>query len=139
MPPKKLPTTNESGDTRVVTRASNANKHPGIAAKNTLQVQTRRDPEEIKADKERKKAAKAAKEEAHQAEIAQREMAKQNLEASRARQAATLEEEDNMFPQQQSKGKSALSSVLSLTLLGGLPFNRRQRKHTSTFPFRVSC
>jgi hypothetical protein len=54
MPPKKQ-TTIESGGTRVTTRASNANKHPGTEAKKTLQVQNRRDPEVIKADKEKKK------------------------------------------------------------------------------------
>lgn len=110
MPPKKQPTDESGGPpSRVATRASNANKHPGTEAKKTLQVQSRRDPEVIKADKERKKAAKEAKEEARQAENSQREIAERNLEVSRARQAAILEHEDNMFPQQQPKGKSTLS------------------------------
>ena len=49
MPPKTKPTTVESGGTRITTRASNANKHPGTEAKMTLQVQHRRDPDVIKA------------------------------------------------------------------------------------------
>jgi phage protein D len=126
MPPKKQPTI-ESGGSRVTTRASNANKHPGTEAKKTLQVQNRRDPEVVKADKEKKKAAKEAKEEARLADAAQKEIAQQNLEACRARQAANLEHDDETFPQQleQAKGESTLSSILSLTL-----FNRRQKRHT---------
>lgn len=125
MPPKKQPTqpTDESGGTRVTTRASNANKHPGTEAKKTLQVHSRRDPEVIQADKEKKKAAKNAKDEARQAEIAQRETAKRNLEASRARQAATIEQEDNTFPRQQptrptKTAEPAAALVASSTIRG---------------------
>ena len=55
MPPKTKPTTVESGGTCITTQASNANKHPGTEAKMTLQVQHRRDPDVIKAEKEKKK------------------------------------------------------------------------------------
>jgi hypothetical protein len=110
MPPKKKPT-DQNGGTRVTTRASNANKHPGTEAKKTLQVHNRREPEVIQAEKEQKKAAKEAKEEARQAEASQREVAQRNLEECRARQAASLEHEDEIFSkrvevEQQAKGKS---------------------------------
>lgn len=121
MPPSKTKPTGivESGESRVTTRATNANKHPGTEAKKALQVQHRRDPEVIKADKERKKEAKEAKEDARRAEAAQREIAEQNLELYRARQAASLEH-DVSSPQQQSKtSKLVLSSVLQIML-----FNR---------------
>lgn len=105
MPQKTQPTV-ESGGTRVTTRASNANKHPGTEAKKALQVQNRRDPEVIQADKEKKKATKEAKEEVRRAEAAQRELAQRNLEECRARQAASLEHED------EAESKSTLSSIL---------------------------
>jgi len=106
MPPKNQPT----GDMRVATRASNTNKHPGAEAKKALQVKHRREPEVIQAEKERKRAAKEAKEEAQQAEALQREIAQQNLEECRARQAASLEEDetslDKVEQQATGKGKS---------------------------------
>lgn len=132
MPPKKQPTV-ESGGSRVTTRASNVNKHPGTEAKKTLQVQVRRDPEVIQADKDKKKAAKEAKEEARQLEAAQKEVAQQNLDAYRAHQASLENEDDSeIFSQQQpkDKGKSNLSSIVSLMT----PFNRHQTKHN----FQVS-
>jgi hypothetical protein len=137
MPPKKLPTV-ESGGSRVTTRASNVDKHPGTEAKKTLQVVNRRAPEVIQADKDKKKAAKEAKEEARQSEAAQREIAQQNLEAYRARQASLQHEDDlETFPQQQpeAKGKSTLSSILSLMT----PFiNRQQTKpNFQNFQFGV--
>ena len=114
MPPKTKPTTVESGGTRITTRASNANKHPGTEAKMTLQVQHRRDPDVIKAEKEKKKEAKKAKEEARQEEAAQREVAQQNLETYRARQVASLERDDATFTmayQQVKKSESSISSI----------------------------
>jgi len=132
MPPKKQPIV-ESGGSRVTTRATNANKHPGTEAKKTLQVQNRRDPEVVKADKEKKRAAKEAKEEARQVEAAQRQDAQQNLDEFRARQAAGLEHDDEAFPQQQAKGRSILSSVMNLT-----SFNRWQKKYTLS-QYGVSC
>jgi hypothetical protein len=109
MPPKKQPTI-ESGGTRVTTRASNVNKHPGTDAKKTLQVQSRRDPNVVQAEKEQKRAAKDAKENARQAEDSQREMAQRNLEERRARQAAHLEQEEKEFSPQ---GKyTSLLSIL---------------------------
>jgi hypothetical protein len=107
MPPKKPTAESASGGTmpRISTRASNANKHPGTEAKKVLQVNSRRDPEVVKAEKEKKKAAKLAKEEAQQEEITLRENAQRNLELYRARQAAILEREENSFPHQQPKGE----------------------------------
>ena len=102
MPPKKQPTI-ESGGTRVSTRSTNANKHPGTEAKETLRVQ--RDPEIIRAEKERRKAAKDAKEEARHADAAQREVAQKNLDEWRARQAASLEDDNETFPERQTKSK----------------------------------
>jgi hypothetical protein len=120
MPAKKGTTasTVESG-TRVTTRASNANKHPGTEAKKALQVRDRRDPEVIQADKEKKRAAKEAKEEAQQAEAAQRKIAQQNLEVCRARQAASLENEDETPSHEQAKSKSTSLSILSFNDLIG--------------------
>jgi hypothetical protein len=118
MPPKK-PTV-ESGGTRVTTRASNVDKHPGTEAKKTLQAQ--RDPEVIQAEKEKKRLAKEAKVEAQRVEAAQKEIAQQNLEECRARQATSLEHEEETFSQQRTKGKStSLSLILSLQhrLIGG--------------------
>lgn len=131
MPPKKLPTV-ESGGSRVTTRASNANKHPGTDAKKTLQVQNRRDPKVIQADKEKKIAAKEAKEAARQSEVAQREIAERKLETYRAHQALQYEDDLETFPQQrpEAKGKFTLSSILSLTT----PFiNRQQTKRNFQF------
>lgn len=86
------------------------NKHPGIDAKKSLQIQNRRDPKVIQAEKERKKAAKEAKEKARQVEASQREVAQRNLEECRARQAASLEQEDGTYSQQ---GKSSTSYINS--------------------------
>jgi hypothetical protein len=102
MPPNTKPTTVESGGSRITTRASNVNKHPGTEAKMALQVQHRRAPDVIKAEKDKKRATKEAKEEARQAEAAQKEVAQRNLEAYRAHQAA-LERDDATFPQQPAK------------------------------------
>lgn len=114
MPPKKKPTV-KSGSTGVTTRASNVNKHPGTEAKKTLQVQTRREPDVVQAEKETKRLAKEAKEEARRAEAAQKEVALQNLEECRTRQAASLEEEEESFSQQLTKSEfTSLSSILSL-------------------------
>lgn len=118
MPPAKNKPTVESGagenaGSRVTTRPSNANKHPGTEAKMTLQARRRRDPEVIKAEKERKKEAKEAKEEARQMEAAQKETAQQNLENYRAHQADNLEHDDAMFPQEQAKKGKFLSSISS--------------------------
>jgi hypothetical protein len=141
MPPKKPPPTQatvESGGSRVSTRASNANKHPGIEAKKTLQVQNRRDPEVIQADKDKKKAAKEAKEEARRAEAAQREQAQQNLEEYRARQASSLEHEDDLetSPQQQpeAKGKPTINinSEFNYHFLGFSYFQYRDYEGSET-------
>jgi hypothetical protein len=137
MPPKKPPTV-ESGGSRVTTRASNANKHPGTDAKKALQVQTRRDPEVIQADKDKKIAAKEAKEVARQSEAAQKEIAQRNLEAYRTHQASLQDEDDlETFPQQhpEAKGESTLSSILSLTT----PFIYRQQTKRNFQNFQFGC
>ena len=111
MPPKTKPTTVESGGTRITTRASNANKHPGTESKMTLQVQHRRDPDVIKAEKEKKKGSKESK---RQEEAAQREVTQQNLETYRACQVASLERDDATFTmtyQQVKKSESSISSI----------------------------
>lgn len=108
MAPKTQPTI-ESGGTRVTTRASNANKHPGTDAKKTLQVQSRRDPKVIEAEKEEKRAAKDAREKARQAEASQRETAQRNLDDCRARQAANLEHEEEEFSPQSKYTNNSIS------------------------------
>ena len=121
-PPKNKPTTvengaGESGGSRVTTRASNANKHPGTEAKLALQVLHRRDPEVIQAEKDKKKEVSEAKKEARQREAAQKETAQRNLEDYRAQQAASLEHDNATFPQQQAnKGIFFFPSDPKLTL-----------------------
>jgi hypothetical protein len=89
MPSSKEPPT-ESGNSRVTTRAANANRHPGAEAVDALRVNIRRDPQVIQAEKLKKQAAKEAKERSQQAEIARKEAAQKDLEEFRARQAANL-------------------------------------------------
>ena len=110
----------ESGGSRVTTRATNVNKHPGTDAKKTLQVHQCRDLEVIRAEKEMKKEAKEAKEESCKIEVAQREVAQQKLEEYRAQQAASIERDDAMQPAS-AKGKSTLSffSEIYYLILGG--------------------
>jgi hypothetical protein len=102
MPPPKEPPA-KSG---VATRAANANKHPGIEASNALAVRTRRAPEVIQAEKDKKQANKEAKVQKQHEEAARKEIAKDKLDEYRARQAAILE--DDEAPRQQTKGIDVL-------------------------------
>jgi hypothetical protein len=92
----------KTGNSRVATRAANANKHPGIEASKALAVRNRRAPEVIQAEKDRKQANKEAKEQKQQEETARKETAKNKLDEYRARQAAILK--DDEAPRQQAKG-----------------------------------
>ena len=78
-------------------------KHPGTKARKALQVQNRRNPEVIQAEKEKRRAAKEAREELRRAEASQKEIAQRNLEECRARQAVRLQHED------EAEGESSLS------------------------------
>ena len=101
MAPQKEPSV-ESSDGWVTTRATNANKHPGTEAVNALRVKTRRDPQVIQVEKEKKKAAKETKEREQQAEVANKEAAQKDLEEFRAQQATNLKVD--AAPRQQAKG-----------------------------------
>ena len=96
----------ESGDSRVATRAANANKHPGTEAVDALRVKTRCDPQVIQAEKEKKKVAKEVKERAQQAEVTRKEAAQKDLDEFQAQQATNLKVDT--APRQQSKGINLL-------------------------------
>jgi hypothetical protein len=106
MAPRKEPPakSGESGDGRVTTRPTNANKHPGTEAVATLRVRTRRDPQVVQAEKEKKQAAKETKEKEQRAEVAKKEAAEKDLEEFRTQQATNLKVD--AAPRQQAKGKN---------------------------------
>jgi len=89
MPTRKEPPA-EGDDSRVTTRATNANKHPGTEAANVLRVNKRRDPQVVQAEKEKKQAAKEVREREQRAEVAKKEAAQKDLEEFRAQQATNL-------------------------------------------------
>ena len=43
----------ESGNSRVTTRSTNANKHPGTEAVDALRIKIRRNPKAVQAEKEK--------------------------------------------------------------------------------------
>ena len=92
----------ESGNSRVTTRSTNANKHPGTEAVDALRVKIRRDPKVVQAEKEKKQAAKEVKEKDQQAEMAKRKAAEKDLEDFRAQQAANIK--DDATARHQTKG-----------------------------------
>ena len=103
MPPEKEPDPN-----RARTRAGNANRHPGTAAKDALRVRNPpRDPEIIqkeRAEKEEKKAAK--KKEIEQAQ-AREDSAAQFVEEYRAHKDAEASNEAMAIPRRKpTKGKN---------------------------------
>lgn len=104
MPTQKDPSAEgDDSRVRVTTRATNANKHPGTEAVNALRVQTRRDPQVIQAEKEKKRAVKEAKEKEQRAEAAKKEAAQKDLEEFRARQATNIKAD--AAPRQQTNLK----------------------------------
>jgi hypothetical protein len=96
----------ETGDRRVTTRSTNANKHPGTEAVNALRVKVRREPQVVQAEKEKKQAAKEMKEKVHRAEVSKREAAQRDLENFQAEQASNLKVD--AAPRQQTKRISLL-------------------------------
>ena len=92
----------ESGNSRVTTRSTNANKHPGTEAVDTLRVKIRRDPKAVQAEKEKKRVAKEVKERDQQAEMAKRKAAEKDLEEFRAQQATNIK--DDATARHQTKG-----------------------------------
>jgi hypothetical protein len=104
-PPRKEPPA-ESGNSRVTTRPTNALKHPGTEAVDALRVKTRRDPQEIQVEKEKKQAAKEKKEREQRAEVAKKKAAQKDLEEFRAQQVTKLKVDAG--PRQQAKGINTL-------------------------------
>jgi DNA-directed RNA polymerase alpha subunit len=85
MPRKDPPVQSE----RVTTRSTNVDKHPGIDALSALR--TRRDPQVIQAEKEKKRENTEAKDRQKQEEFAKKEVAERDLEEFRAQQASNID------------------------------------------------
>lgn len=106
MPLKEQPPV-QSSVSRVATRASNANKHPGTEAHNVLRVQRRRDPEVIIAEKEMKLMAKEAKERAKLAQAERKDNVQRRAQEYRGRQEAAFEAGEVTARRQQVQGTFA--------------------------------
>ena len=107
---RKEPPPPESGNSRVATRSTNANKHPGTEAVDALRVKSRRDPKAVQAEKEKKQAAKEVKERDQQAEMAKRKAAEKDLEVYRAQQATNIKGRDDAAARHQTKGILSFSN-----------------------------
>lgn len=110
MPPRKNAAVadNQAGDdTRVKTRSTNVNKHPGKEAQDVLRVsKPRRDPEVIRKENDAKKAKKEAKTREKEEEKIRKEALDVELEQYRARQEVDMKEEIAKFPRHQPKSTS---------------------------------
>lgn len=127
MAPRKEPPV-ESGDSRVTTRPTNANKHPGMEAVAALRVRTRRDPQVVQTEKEKKQATKETKEKEQRAEVAKKEAAQKDLEEFRAQQATNLKVD---AAPRQAKGKNIFFFFDTLSLISDIG-SKKDLKETAT-------
>lgn len=114
MPRKKAVDSNTGGtvdNTRVQTRRTNVDKHPGKDAQDALRVsKPRRDPNVIQEEKDQKKDKREGKLREQLEEKARQEAFEKELEEYRAQQLVDLEKESAKFPRRQSKSKSQIMS-----------------------------
>lgn len=106
MPPKKEPEPN-----RPRTRAGNADKHPGINAKNALRAKNPpRDPEVIQKEKVEKEAKKEAKRKEEEQIQAREDSAEKFVEGYRARKDTEALNEAVAIPRRKpTKGQFELT------------------------------
>jgi hypothetical protein len=92
-----MPSYNEGdvSQTRMQTRATNSNKHPGAVVQAASRVH--RDPTVVQKEKDARKARKEAKEQ----QVAQEEAAETALEVYRSQQRTKARNDEKVFPRQQ--------------------------------------
>lgn len=104
MPPRKKAVNNVDNETRVQTRRTNVDKHPGTEAQAALRVcKPRRAPEVIQQEKDDHRSKREAKSRERQEEKVRQEALEQELEHYRAQQEVEIEKEDATIPRHQSK------------------------------------
>jgi hypothetical protein len=101
MPRSAIPI--EPNPDRIATRASNANVHPGIAAKEALY--TRRPKEVIQREKDEKAERQRDKEQKQLAEKARKIAGEEYLARLEAEEATTAVDEENQYPRQRVQKK----------------------------------
>jgi hypothetical protein len=116
MAPHKKAVDDTGDETRVQTRRTNIDKHPGIEAQAVLRVsKPRRAPEVIQQEKDQQRAKKEAKVREKLEEKIRQEALDRELEEYRAQQEADMEKESATFPRHQSKSTSHSSCRASST------------------------
>ena len=104
MPARKKAVDDAGNETRVQTRSTNANKHPGMEAQAVLRVgKPRRAPEVIQQEKDEKRSKKEAKSREKVEEKVRQEALERELEEYRAQQEVDIEKEGATIPRHQSK------------------------------------
>jgi hypothetical protein len=105
MPPRKKAADDTDNETRVQTRSTNVNRHPGSEAQEVLRTRKpRRAPEVIQREKDEQKAKKEAKSREKLEEKARQEALEHELEQYRAQQEVDIAMADATFPRHQSRG-----------------------------------
>lgn len=107
MPPRKKAVDDTGDETRVQTRSTNVNKHPGSEAQAVLRVsKPRRAPEVVQQEKDQKIAKKEAKSREKLEEKVRQEALDTELEHYRAQQEVDMEKESATIPRHQSRSTS---------------------------------
>jgi hypothetical protein len=109
MAPREEPPA-KSADSRVTTRSTNANRHPGTEAVDALRVKTRRDPKVIQAEKEKKQAAREEKERQQQVENTRKETSQKNLDEFRVRQLEEAQTEKTETSRSRKRNVSSIAN-----------------------------